>query len=71
MLDEGLLRELDGTPEVSRDGRSAVVRRALAAYLRRQREEQIRERYRRAYSRNAGLGPEFAGWETRGTWPDE
>jgi metal-responsive CopG/Arc/MetJ family transcriptional regulator len=33
MLDEELLRRLDATPEVEREGRSAVVRRAVAEYL--------------------------------------
>lgn len=71
MVDEELLRELDATPEVERDGRSAVLRRAAAEYLRRRKRQEIRERYRRAYSGQSDLGAEFAGWEEEGVWPDD
>lgn len=71
MLDEELLRQLDATEEVKREGRSAVLRRAAADYLMRRRNQQIRERYRRAYGVEGGLDGEFAGWEDQGTWPDE
>ena len=65
-IDEGLLTELDAAPEVQRDGRSAVLRRAISTYLRDQRERTITEGYRNAYSQGGGLGPEFAGWEDQG-----
>jgi metal-responsive CopG/Arc/MetJ family transcriptional regulator len=71
MLDEKLLQELDATEEVQREGRSAVLRRALGEYLSRRRKQQIRERYRRAYASDEGLAPEFDGWANEGTWPDE
>lgn len=71
MLDEELLRELDATEEVRREGRSAVLRRAAKDYLARRRREQVRERYRKAYGREGGLGKEFEGWEKQGSWPDE
>jgi metal-responsive CopG/Arc/MetJ family transcriptional regulator len=70
-MDEGLLRELDASEEVKRDGRSAVLRRAATAYLRTQRQLQIRERYRQAYGGEDPLRQEFAGWEEQGVWPDE
>ena len=69
MLDERLLRELDATEEVRREGRSAVLRRALEAYLHRRRHAQIAEAYRRAYGTERGLGREWAGWEEQGAWP--
>jgi metal-responsive CopG/Arc/MetJ family transcriptional regulator len=71
MLDEELLRRLDTTPEVEREGRSAVVRRAVAEYLARRRRQEVRESYRRAYGAGEGLGVEFEGWEDEGAWPDE
>ena len=71
MLGEALLEALDATSEVSREGRSAVVRRAVAEYLARRRDEETRERYRQAYAGEGGLGSEFAGWEEQGTWPEE
>lgn len=70
MLEETLLERLDATEEVQREGRSAVLRRALGEYLERRRELMIRERYKRAYG-NDGLGQEYAGWEDQGVWPPE
>jgi metal-responsive CopG/Arc/MetJ family transcriptional regulator len=70
-FDEDLLRKLDRDEEVIRDGRSAVLRRAAAEYLRRKRRATIAEAYRRAYAKDAGLGDDFAGWENQGVWPDE
>ena len=71
MFDEELLRELDATDEVRRDGRSAVLRRAVMDYLRRRRSAEIRDRYRAAYSSDVGQDEELAGWAEQGTWPDE
>jgi metal-responsive CopG/Arc/MetJ family transcriptional regulator len=70
-FDEALLRELDATEEVRREGRSAVLRRAVADYLRRRRRFVIAESYRRAYGDEPGPGEEFEGWEDEGAWPDE
>jgi hypothetical protein len=71
MMDPGLLAELDRTEEAARDGRSAVLRRALAEYLDRRRKLVVRERYERAYGSGTGLGEEFGGWQDQGTWPAE
>ena len=69
-FDENLLRQLDATEEVRRDGRSAVLRRAAAEYLKRRRRHTIAERYARAYSADGNVD-ELDGWENEGTWPDE
>ena len=69
-MDERLLRELDATEEVRRLGRSAVLRQALAAYLRQRKAVSIAEGYLKAYGSGEGLGEEWAGWEEQGTWPD-
>ena len=69
-FDEALLKELDATEEVRRDGRSAVFRKAVSEYLRRGRRFAIAERYRQAYGEEAGPGDEFKGWEDQGQWPD-
>jgi metal-responsive CopG/Arc/MetJ family transcriptional regulator len=71
MMDPALLAELDGTEEAARDGRSAVLRRALTEYLERRRKLLVRERYERAYGSGAGVGEDFRGWEDQGTWPEE
>lgn len=70
MFDEKLLDRLDADAEVRRVGRSAVLRRAAADYLRRSRSKRIGEAYRRAYGGSKGLGDEFAGWENEGSWPE-
>lgn len=70
MFDDVLLERLDADPEVRRVGRSAVLRRAAAEYLRRSRKERIAGAYRRAYRGTPGLGDEFEGWEDEGSWPE-
>jgi metal-responsive CopG/Arc/MetJ family transcriptional regulator len=71
LFDEPLLRRLDEDAEVHRIGRSAVLRRAAAEYLRKRRTRHVSEAYRRAYSKDAGAGREFAGWENEGVWPEK
>lgn len=69
-MDENLLKRLDADEEVRRKGRSAVLRRAAAEYLRRSRKRRIAEAYERAYRGAPGLGDEFAGWEGEVSWPE-
>ena len=71
MFDESLLKKLDSDAEVRRFGRSSILRRATAEYLRRSSAKRIAEAYRRAYDRNSELGDEFTGWETEGSWPEK
>ena len=69
-IDERLLAALDADPEAKKDGRSAVVRRAVALYLRQRRDREIAEAYRRAYSKppkRADVGP----WAEDPVWPKE
>jgi metal-responsive CopG/Arc/MetJ family transcriptional regulator len=70
-MDEELLSQLDRDEETQRSGRSAVLRRAVAEYLKRRSQQTIADSYRRAYSKDPGLGPEFEGWEDEGQWPRE
>jgi metal-responsive CopG/Arc/MetJ family transcriptional regulator len=69
LMDEPLLRRLDADQEVKQVGRSEVLRRAAAAYLRRSRARRIAEAYQKAYGEAGGLGDEWVGWESEGTWP--
>jgi metal-responsive CopG/Arc/MetJ family transcriptional regulator len=71
LIDEPLLAELDADEEVRRDGRSAVLRRAIRDYLKRRRRRAIARPYREAYANGNGLGDEFEGWEKQGHWPPE
>jgi hypothetical protein len=66
-----LLRDLGRDAEVKRDGRSAVLRRAAAEYLRKKRRAGIREAYERAYGRAKTGADDFAGWTEEGSWPED
>ena len=68
-LDERLLERLDADEEVKRDGRSAVMRRAVFDYLRRKRRSAVAEAYGRAYGRRKIT--ELEGWADEGAWPEE
>ena len=68
-FDEELLERLDESDEVKREGRSAVLRRALREYLERRRRRAVAEQYRRAYGKKGGLGYEYEGWEDELEWP--
>jgi metal-responsive CopG/Arc/MetJ family transcriptional regulator len=70
-IDENLLTKLDSDEETQRDGRSAVLRRALTEYLHNRRRSTIANSYRRAYKGKEGLSKEFDGWEDEGVWPTD
>jgi metal-responsive CopG/Arc/MetJ family transcriptional regulator len=67
-VDDRLLSRLDADPEVKRDGRSAVFRRAVEAYLRQRRRATVRDAYRRAY--RGGSPSDLEGWSEEGSWPE-
>ena len=69
-VDEGLLAKLDSDDEVRREGRSAVIRRALTEYLSKKRRSAITSAYQRGYKKYPTTG-DFAGWADEGVWPDE
>jgi metal-responsive CopG/Arc/MetJ family transcriptional regulator len=70
-FDEKLLKELDETEEVRQEGRSAVLRRAVAQYLRNRRRWMISEKYRQAYGANRPtVDDELRGWEEEQVWPE-
>jgi hypothetical protein len=72
MFDEALLRRLDADEEVRQTGRSAVLRRAAAEYLRRRRARRTAEAYARAYgTKKTALDHELTGWADEGAWPDK
>ena len=66
-FDEALLERLDRHPAVQRQGRSAVLREAVADYLTRREAEEIERRYREGYG---AIPPaEFDGWTDEGVSP--
>ncbi len=71
MFDEDILALFDESEEVKKEGRSAVLRRAVREYLDRRHRVAIAVAYRQAYGEAGGLGEEYEGWEEEGKWPDE
>ena len=70
-MDPELLARLDAEDVVKKKGRSAAIRSAVDEWLRRLREQQIVNEYRRVYGEEDGLGPEWAGWEEEAAWPEK
>ena len=69
-VDERLLARLDADPEVQKEGRSAVFRRAVEAYLRQRRKERTERAYREGYARGSAVEQEFEDWPAEGAWPE-
>jgi len=69
-FDEALLARLDADEEVKREGRSAVIRRAVYDYLRRKRRAAIAEAYERGYG-SQRTDSDLDGWAGEGVWPRE
>ena len=70
-IDEGLLDRLDRDPEVRRDGRSAVLRRAAEIYLGRKRDRDIADSYRRGYGGKPASREELGPFSPEPIWPEE
>ena len=70
-VDEKLLQELDTLEETARDGRSAVLRRAVAEYLERRRDEDIAARYEKAYRALPPQPGEFDIPDEAHAWPED
>ena len=69
MFDETLLAQLDASEEVRREGRSAVLRRAVAEFLQRRQRQMIADQYREAYAAGFDADGELSGWSEEGSWP--
>src|SRR5271154_3077233 len=71
VLDKKLLHAADQAAKRTRQNRSALVRDALRAHLRRLELRASEERARQAYSRKSQADVEARGWESEATWPEE
>lgn len=76
-LDEDLLKAIDLRPETKRDGRSAVIKRALRLYLEHAQRESVDESYARGYgqkaasSKKAERSAEFDPMLSGQAWPTD
>lgn len=68
-FDEALLDKLSHSPEVQEHGRSAILREAVAEYLKPKDAEDITRRYQAGYRDAAKLNDELEGWGDEGAWP--
>jgi metal-responsive CopG/Arc/MetJ family transcriptional regulator len=69
-LPEGLLDQLDRRAETARNGRSAVIQRALRLYLHMAKRREIDAAYARAYGeRSHDAFEEFADLMEGQRWP--
>ncbi len=70
-FDEALLARLDRHAMVRERSRSAVLREAAAAFLKRKEAEEIDRRYRDGYANASELDRELKEWAAQGVWPEE
>jgi len=69
-LPSDLLSEVDARPEAKRDGRSAVIQRALSAYLAHKKRQEIDDAYARGYGGRADqVFDEMSVLIPRQRWP--
>lgn len=71
VMNEDLLKSADQAAKRIGVNRSALVREALAAHLKKlDMEEKLRQE-REAYQKYPDTEPELMGWEKVVSWPDE
>lgn len=71
VLDERTLRAADREAKRARINRSALVRRAIALYVARERERALEERHRRGYQKHPVTPGEFDAWDRVQAWPED
>ena len=70
-FDEALLARLDRHALVRERSRSAVLREAASAFLKRKEAEEIDRKYREGYADACGLHRELGEWAAQAVWPEE
>lgn len=70
-FDEALLARLDRHALARERSRSAVLREAAAAFLKRAEADEIDRKYREGYADAAGLDCELKEWAAQGVWSEE
>jgi metal-responsive CopG/Arc/MetJ family transcriptional regulator len=69
VLDKKLLKAADVAARKRKLNRSALIRQALRAYLKRLREWEMEEQDRRGYLAQPQREYEFRVWEDAAAWP--
>jgi metal-responsive CopG/Arc/MetJ family transcriptional regulator len=70
VLDSALLRATDGAARRARVNRSALVREALRAYLKRLASQELEARDRAGYAEHPDVSAQGADWEQVAAWPE-
>ena len=71
VLDSKLLKAADLAAKRQKVNRSALVRQALQAHLKRLRELELEEQDRRGYMAQPQREDEFRVWEDAAAWPED
>jgi metal-responsive CopG/Arc/MetJ family transcriptional regulator len=71
VLDTELLRAAEHAARRSKVNRSALIREALRAHLKRLHMEELEARDRKGYQTEQKEVGELSGWESEAVWPAE
>ncbi len=71
VLDAKLLKAADSAAKRHKVNRSALIRQALEAHLKRLRILELEERDRRGYQARPQRVEEYGPWEEAAAWPEE
>ena len=71
VLDDELLAAANVAAEKARINRSALMRDALRAHLKRLKIKEMEERTARAYQEKPDTDDDLVGWEKMAVWPED
>jgi metal-responsive CopG/Arc/MetJ family transcriptional regulator len=71
VLDAKLLKAADSAAKRQKVNRSALIRQALEAHLKRLRVLELEERDRRGYQARPQRIEEYRRWEEAAAWPED
>jgi metal-responsive CopG/Arc/MetJ family transcriptional regulator len=71
VLDSKLLRTTDAAARRTKLNRSALIREALRAHLKKLGTIELERRDRKGYEAGPGESGELSGWEAEAVWPEE
>jgi metal-responsive CopG/Arc/MetJ family transcriptional regulator len=71
VLDAKLLKAADQAAKRRKLNRSALIREALRAHIKRMHELDLEERDRRGYLAQPQRSEEFDSWESTAAWPED